>query len=361
MLFSLQIGGVRFSAPVALFGLIVVPLLALAYVALQRKRSAAAIKFTNLDLLADITEGQVSAKRHVPAVLFLLALVVLLIGIGQPQAKRLVQREEATVMLIIDVSGSMSADDVRPTRMEAAKVSANTFLDQVPDRFRVGLIAFSTNADIVSQPTTDRDLLRQAIDGLKPEGGTALSTALDRAIQLKRDLERPTTRVPQVGSGTTSTTTTTTTTTKPKDTTEASSSEVPFVILILTDGAQTVGERTPQQSANDARKENIPIFSISLGTRDGTIRNPDSATAGVQPFIEVPPDPATLREISAITGGKSFTAESAGELQSVYQALGSKVGEVRQETDITYFFAIGAVFLLLISAGLSLLWQERLP
>jgi Ca-activated chloride channel family protein len=245
--------------------------------------------------------------------------------------------------------------------MDAAKASANLFLDQVPDKFRVGLIAFSTNADVVAQPTTDRELVRAAIDGLKAEGGTALSTALDRAIQVKRDIERPANKGPLVVGGSTTTTAPPRPTTTQLPNKGEASSTVPYVILVLSDGAQTVGQRTPQESAQDAKDEGIPIFSISLGTRDGVIRNPDSATAAVQPFIEVPPDPATLREISSETGAQSFTAESAGELEAVYQALGSKVGEVRQETDITYFFAIGAVFLLLISAGLSLLWQERLP
>ena len=175
-----------FGHPILLLTLLVVPLAVLAYVLLERRRARYAVTFTNIDVLASVAQGR-SLRRFIPPALFLLALTFLCVALARPHRKTLVASDKATVILVVDVSGSMHATDVKPTRLGAAQAAVRTFLERVPKRVKVGLIAFSSDPQIAAPPTTDRDLVRRSVnqlDFLQAYGGTAIGDALAAAADL---------------------------------------------------------------------------------------------------------------------------------------------------------------------------------
>lgn len=224
-----------FAAPEFLWGLMLVPLALLAYAVAQRRRGRYAVRFTNLDLLAGLVERKPGPRRHLPPLLYLGALALLALALARPEALVTVPREEATVVLIMDVSGSMDAEDVAPTRLAAAKAAANTFLDQVPERFRVGIVTFSNAAQTILPPTTDHDLARVAIDGLRANGGTAMGDAIVHALELVPGgpVASPvaSSRPPSASSQ--------------PDHVE----QTPAVAVLLSDGASTMGAADPIEAA----------------------------------------------------------------------------------------------------------------
>jgi Ca-activated chloride channel family protein len=313
-----------FAAPWYLLGLLAVPLALAGYLLLQRRRSRYAVRFTNLDLLANVVERSPAWRRHVPAVLALLALTALLTGIARPQATVSVPRERATVVLTLDVSGSMTATDVEPTRMTAAKQAANDFLDEVPDGLQVGVVAFATGADVVAAPTDDGGAAREAVDTLQPGGGTALGEAIARSVDVAG--------------------------TEP---------DAPAAILLLSDGANTQGTLDPLEAAERARTAGIPVYTVALGTPEGTVTIVDDL--GVEQTIPVPPDTETLARVADTTGGQAFTAITEGDLRAIYEDLGSRLGSEQEERDVAHLFAGAGAALLLVGASLSALWFNRIP
>lgn len=344
-----------FVSPIALLALIAIPLAAVAYIAVQRRRQRYAVRFTNLDLLANVVESSPGWRRHVPAALYLFALAALLVAFARPQATVSVPKEQATVMLVTDISGSMNATDVDPTRLAAAQNAAVQLLDRLPPTFRVGLISFSNSVNTLVAPTTDRDAVKRALLGLKPNGGTAMGDAIAAALEdLKAaDATNP---VPSVGPGTP--VPTPIPTPVPVDA-NGKPVKPTNVIVLLSDGANTLGETKPLDAADEAKTEGVPIYTIALGTDTGVAEVTDQA--GRLRRVPVPPDPQTLQEISDTTGGKSFQAPTAEDLQSVYKDIGSKLAHEDQKREIAYLFAgVGALFLL-AAAGVSLMWFNRFP
>jgi Ca-activated chloride channel homolog len=317
-----------FAAPWYLLTLLVVPAAIAGYLLLQRRRSRYAARFTNLDLLANVVERSPGWRRHLPPVLALLALAALLTGIARPQATVSVPKQRATVILTLDVSGSMAATDVSPSRMTAAKRAAEDFLDKVPAGVRVGAVAFSTGVDVVAAPTTDHDAVRAAVDALQPGGGTALGDAIGRSVEVARSVA-------------------------------AGQKPPPAAILLLSDGANTVGTVDPLAAAEQAHAAGVRIYTVALGTSAGTVTLTDDF--GVAQTIPVPPDPATLEQVARNTGGRAFTAVTESGLRSVYQRLGSQLGSTKERRDVTYAFAAAGAALLLAGASLSALWFNRIP
>src|SRR3712207_1522230 len=162
-----------FAAPMMLLGLLLIPVALLLYVLVQRRRAQYAVRFTNVDLLANIAPRTPAWRRHIPTALYLAALGALVFALARPSMTMAVPREEATIMMTIDVSGSMQATDVAPTRLAAAQAAATSFVDKLPKKFRVGLVTFSTQPNVLVSPTTDREALRSALASLTPTGGTA--------------------------------------------------------------------------------------------------------------------------------------------------------------------------------------------
>lgn len=318
-----------FGAPLLLAGLALLPLLWLLHRRLQRRPSRYAVRYTNLDVLASVVESTRSWRQNAGLALFLLALAALLVGFARPSMMRLADREEATIVLVIDVSGSMQAEDVEPTRLEAAQAVVRDFLEGLPERFQVGVVAFSETAEVAAPATTDRQLAVDAIDYLYPQRGTAIGDGLARGVEVARQAE--------LGTG---------------------GVDRPAAILMLSDGSQTEGILQPLEGAARAKSFEIPVYTIALGTPEGIV---EFNRFGTQRIIPVPPDKPTLQQIAATTGGKFYEAESAGDLRDAYEDMDSLVSKVEREQEVTYAFLAGGLVLLLAAAGIAVVTFPRLP
>jgi Ca-activated chloride channel family protein len=343
---------VSFARPLLLLTLLVIPLAVALYVLAERRRMKYAIRFTNLDVLAGVV-GSRFRRRFVPLALFLLALAALCVGMARPQHTTLVPRDRATVILVLDVSRSMEAKDVKPTRIGAATAAVRTFLDRVPNRLQIGLIAFAGDPAVATPPTADHDLVRKSLDTIEwfPSfGGTAIGDALAAAVKLGEQAVGG-----QNGSLASAVAA------APDSQTKGLVS-----ILFLSDGAQTRGDLEPLDGADRARAAGIPVYTVALGTPNGTLTfGGGGGGPGPNPFsdrrVPVPPDPATLKAIADRTGGEFFAAQSAKSLQAAYSKLGSRLGRKPGKSEITYGFLAAAAVLLLAAGVLSALWSPRLP
>jgi Ca-activated chloride channel homolog len=323
-----------FAWPIALTGLALVALALIAYLVAQRRRRRYAVRFTNLDLLENVVVDSPRWRRHIPAVLTLLALSALVVGMARPQVAVAVPREEATVILAMDSSGSMTATDVQPDRMTAAREAASSFVDGLPNGFRVGVVSFSNEADVVVPPTADHEEALRGLSALRADNGTALGDAIARSVDL----------------GVTS---------LDEQLAAAKDSETPVVVLLLSDGANTTGDYEPLEAAQKAKDAGVPVYTVALGTDEGTVQGPDGY--GGMRTIRVPPDPATLSQVAELTGGKFFEAADQDALESVYDEIGSQVGVEHEQRELTVFFTAAGAALLLLGGALSTLWFGRIP
>ena len=325
--------------PLALTALALVPIAVWAYLALDQRRRNEASRFGNPALLPALVTAEPGRRRLVPPLLVLGALILLVVGLARPHVMRSLPKEEATVVLAMDTSRSMAARDVKPTRLAAAERAAETFLDKVPDRYRVAIVSFSTKAEVVLPPTTDRDAARAALAQLRLGTGTAIGDAVARALSLV---------APQPAAGQPTT---------PAQPAVPAVAATPASILLLSDGAQTAGGVRPLDAAKRAADLKIPVNTIALGTRDATVEVP--LPGGLKQLVTVPPDPQTLRRVAQATGGRFFEAPTAADLDQVYKELGSRLGRERRSVEVTSVFAgLGAV-LLLAAGGLSSAWFRR--
>lgn len=327
-----------FEWPLALLGLLVIPMIAALYVVSQRRRRAYAVRFTNLELLGSVVTGSPNWRRHLPPLLFLLALTALTVAIARPHIDVDVAKEEATVMMTLDSSGSMQATDVTPNRLDAARSAANQFTDRLPAKFRLGLVTFSNVAQLLVPPTTDRAPVRNALASLQAEGGTAIGTALETSLttlqpvieQNKRKRERE----------------------------GRKAGAPPAVVVLLSDGFSTTGPE-PLEIARRARELRVPVNTVALGTSNATVTLSDRL--GTTRNVRVPPDRRTLRRVAEVTGGQYFGAADQERLKKIYDSLGSRIGFRKEEREITAAFAGGGLALMLAGGLLSMLWFGRLP
>ena len=320
----------RFMWPSFLWGLLLVPVAVLAYLGLHRRRLRQAARFGNPALWPNLVPRNPGGRRHIPALLLLLALTALLVGLARPQKVERVPREEGTVVLTMDTSVSMLATDVSPTRLIAARAAADVLIAQLPPKYRLGLVTFSGVAVTRALPTTDREQIRQALDEVKAGGGTAIGEGLRRALEVGGA------RPPS--------------TTDPLAQPAPQPDKPPLAILLLSDGYSTEGV-PPIQAAEVARDLKVPVFTVAVGTQTGL--GPDGRPA--------PPDEATLRQVAETTGGEFFTAPTSDDLQAVYANLGSKVSTEEQLRELTAYTLGGALVLFLLGGALSLVWFNRLP
>ncbi|WCB95957.1 hypothetical protein DSM104299_04709 [Baekduia alba] len=315
-----------FGSPIGLLALLAIPVALLLLAAARRRRTSYAIRFPAATTLA-LAAGSVSSwRRHVPTALALAAIAALALALAKPQRTVAVPVEGASVVLVTDHSGSMSATDVEPDRLTAAEEAAETFLAKLPKATRVGVVAYSDGPDGTLAPTTDHDRVRQTIEAQSAVGATAtgeaLQVALDTLAPNGRKAARPAS-----------------------------------AIVLLSDGKTTTG-RDPVEVAKTAKKLGVPVYTVALGTADATIPNPVSP---LSPPIAVPPDPETLKQIAELSGGRAFTSGDAGQLRSIYSSLGSRLATKHEDREITAGFA-GAGLVLLLAAGLlSLPRVGRLP
>ena len=340
----------KFEWPLMLLVLLVVPAILLAYFFASRRRARYMVTFTNLDVLASVV-GSVPRWRHiVPAALALLALTAALTALARPRLPMSVGREQASIVLTVDVSGSMRATDVKPTRLGAAQAAIHRFLDKLPDKYRVGLVTFSAEPYVASPLTRDRQLVIAALDSVYTGRGTAIGDGLARSVELVQ---------PVVAEGD-----------APAAASAAAAEPDPnrplSAILLLSDGAQTTGLLTPSEGAERAKSYGIPIYTIALGTPNGFVEPGGGfgggGFGGGGGFRRpVPPDPETLAQIAEITGGEAFTTASEARLNEVYDDITSRIGKTTEWREATSLFLGAAALLALGASLLSLLWGNRLP
>jgi len=323
-----------------LLGIAVVAL-ALAYLAAQvwGRRRRAAVRFTNLELLASVAPRRPGWRRHVPAALLLVALAAMVLALARPTRAERVPRERATIIMAIDVSISMDATDVSPSRLDAAKAAAASFAgllpEQInlglvafagllPEQINLGLVAFAGSASVLVPPTTDRDLVYSAIERLTLAEATAIGEAVVASL---RTIES----VPGVASG------------------EA----VPAHIVLMSDGETTAG--TPNELAVEAARDaDVPVTTIAFGTDAGTIEYQGET-------LPVPVNSADLAALADATGGSAFEAATGEQLRSVYEDIGSSIGFTEEQREVGEVFTAGAFAAALVASALSLAWSSRLP
>lgn len=318
-----------FTWPLALIALVLVPLLAAAWVWWERRRRASQAAFGNPDLLPNVVDRDPGRLRALPLVLLLAALAAMIVGVARPHATVSVPREEATIVLAVDVSRSMKATDVQPTRLDAARAAAKEFLAQVPEKFRVGVVSFATRAAVAVPPTKDRALVQDALDSLQPGEGTAIGDAVALSLSLGR-----------AGTAT-------------------KESPPPRAIVLLSDGARDGGRVAPAAAAGQAKRQGVPVYGVLVGTPQGTVQ--ETLTGGYRRIIRVPPSPETLQQISRTTGGRFFAAPDAARLSEVYKDLGSRLGRRSERREITDVFAGAAAALLLVAGSVSALLFRSVP
>lgn len=342
-----------FDWPAALLLLLLVPLAVAAYLAVQRRRAKYAVRFTNLDLLANVVEGTPAFRRHVPAVLYLGALTALLFALARPHTDVQVPKD-GTVVLVTDISGSMNATDIQPTRLGAAQGAAETLVKQLPGGFRVAVMSFSNVVQVRLTPTTDKKAVNQAIETMVPNGGTAMGDAILRALDLIAADEQAQAQATPTGTAAANPTPTPT----PTATQSGQPGHPKAVIVLLSDGASNTGA-SPVDAADEAKAANVPIYTIALGTPDGIAEVRDNL--GRLRRIAVPPDPDTLKAVSETTGAESFDAPTASQLKSIYASLGEKIGHDTRSRDITPAFVGAGLVLVLVAGASSLFWFNRFP
>lgn len=304
---------------------VLVLVVAIAYVVLQllgRRRYA--VRFTNLDLLASVAPKRPGWRRFVPASLLLASMSAMVLALARPARQEEVPRERATIVLAIDVSISMQADDVEPSRFDAAKDAASSFVALLPAPINLGLVAFAGTASVVVAPTTDRAQVRAAIDRLELEEATAIGEAVFSSLAAIEAVPAPT-----------------------------DANEVPGHVVVMSDGETTAG-RPNELAAEAAREADVPVTTIGFGTDAGTITYQSE-------LVPVPVNEAELAALAEATGGSSFEAVTGDELRSVYEDIGSAIGYDIEEREITTWFVGAAFALALLTAAASLAWFSRLP
>ncbi len=313
------------QAPLFLLLLLLAPVAVLLYWRRERRVAAGQAAFASPALMPSVVPVRPGWRRHVPLVAYLLALIVLAVALARPQVAVSVTVDQARIVLVTDQSGSMAATDVLPTRLDAARKAAGDFLDRVPERVQVGAIAFNQSARVIASPSRDRTAVRNALAKIRPAGSTATGDALALAIKAAQQAALPGRKPP------------------------------PSAIVLLTDGKSVRGTTQPVDAARDAAKAKIPIYTISLGTAQGTIPKKGGGT------VAVPPDPETLRRIAEVSHGEAFAVADASRLSTVYEKLGKQLTRKQEQRQVTAGFAGGGLVLLLIGAGASLFFFGRVP
>jgi Ca-activated chloride channel homolog len=318
---------VSFAAPLVLLGLLVLPGLIASYVLMARRRREVLRAFVSEPLLASPAPNRPGFRRHVPYVLFALALAVLIVAAARPRHTVSEPVKGATVMLANDVSDSMQSRDVDPSRLSAAKRAALTFLDAIPATVQAGSIKFARHVTLLQSPTTDHQLTADAINSLSPGGGgTAIGDAIETALAQIRS-------APKIAG------------TRP-----------PGAIVVLSDGTSNVGA-SPIVAAQQAKADHVKIYTVAIGTSHGTITGLQD---GKQTTIPVPVSPQELAQIASVSGGHTYRAVDAASAKQIYTQLARTLGHRNVNKSLVGPVAGAGLLLLVIGAGLSLLWFSRL-
>ena len=308
-----------------LLGLVVLGLL-VGYLVVNRRRRRYLLRFSSLDLLDRVAPTRPGRLRHVPTALMLAAMVLLTVAVTGPTEEVKVPRNRATVVLAIDVSLSMMATDVAPSRLQAAQEAATQFARDLTPGVNLGIISFSGIVNVLVSPTTDRGVAVQAIQDLKLDERTATGEAITSALQSIQTFTK---------------------------TIAGAEGPPPARIVLMSDGKETTG-RSALDAAQAARDAGVPISTISFGTTHGTVE-----IEGAQQPVAI--DEASMRQIASISGGDFHSAATAEELRTVYAELGEQIGYELKEQDNSRPWLIAGTILVLLAAGASLVVTQRIP
>lgn len=319
-----------FLASWRLFLLVLPAALLVAYLLVQRARRKVAVRFTSVDLLASVAPRRSGWQRHLASAALLGALVLLVLAFAQPARIERTPKTKATVVLTLDISGSMISSDVSPSRLAAAQQAARGFVNALPSGVQLGLVSFASSANVLVSPTSDRSAVLAAIDSLHAGGGTATADALVLSLNT----------IATVPPG-------------------ADGKATPGAVVLMSDGSPTIGRNgaSPQQSVDDAtamaKQAGVKVDTIAFGTQSGTVTIEGQV-------IPVPSDPAAMSRIASSTNGRTFTAESGEELKAVYRQIGRVVGYDVHRHEITAVFTGMALVLAAAAAVAGLLWTQRI-
>jgi Ca-activated chloride channel homolog len=321
---------VSFEAPLLLLSLLAVPLALVGYVWLERRRDARAAAWAAPALLPNMIERPPPWRRHLPAALLLGGVALLLVGFARPHATFSVKRQEATVVVVLDVSGSMAAKDARPSRLAAARAAASRFIDALPNGYQMSIVTFSDHASVVAPPTRDLIRLRSVVAHARsgPQG-TALAEAVSRSVDVAHSVHSST-----------------------------PGRRVPALIVLFSDGGQTAGRTTPQQAAAKAAKAHVPVTAVAVGTPDGVVEQ--ALKGGFTERFQVPLRPAALQTIARASGGRFVTGAQAINVGATYARLSARAGHRRKAVEVTSAAAGGGLVFMLAGGLLSGLWFRRL-
>lgn len=312
-----------FQWPLCLIALVIVPLLTCLYLVAQKRRRAYAVRFTNLALLERVVGKGPGIRRHIPPLIFALALIALIIGMARPMAVIALPRDRANVILVFDVSGSMGSTDMAPSRIMAARQSAHLFVNALPANVQIGVVSFNNMAVVRAPLTSDHGLIQRSIDTLLPGGGTAIGDGLNAALdQLQQQAK------------------------------DNNGNSIPATVVLLSDGANNAGS-DPMQAALRAHQQHIKVNTVGVGLRSTLPANEG------RPSSEL--DEAALKAIATQTGGHYFYAGATKTLRQIYTDLSTQISWVTETTEISALLSAIGIILFLLAGCLSLRWFQRFP
>jgi Ca-activated chloride channel family protein len=321
---------VTFGAPGRLIFLLAIPLAIAAYLWFERQRAGRAAAWGSPELLPNMVQARPGWRRHLPIALLLVGLAAFLVAFARPLRATHVKRQDATVVLVLDVSGSMAANDVPPSRIAVERAVAQRFVDGLPKGYRMSVVVFSDHSAVIAPPTSDLVQVHRAIAQARtgPQG-TALGGGLSNAVDVARS----------VGAG-------------------PGIKRPPSLIVVMSDGGQTVGRISPKQALAKAQKANVPVSTVVIGTPDGVVSQ--QLQGGYTEQIEVPVEPALMQRFAQATGGDFFQDPATVDVNKIYRDLGTRLGTRAKTVEITAEVAAAGALVALVAALCSGLWFRRL-
>jgi len=323
--------------------LLLIPALVVLYILAQRRRQRYALRYASLSLVKEALGRGPGLRRHIPPTLFLSGLAVMIVALARPYTLVTLPSQEGTVILTMDVSGSMRADDLKPNRIEAAKSAARSFVEKQPAGVRIGVVSFSDNAFLVQAPTDDKEAVIAAINRLTPQRGTAIGRALLTSVDAI--FEEANT---EGGQSTTASDPTPTPTPVPQGVYE------PAIIVLLTDGESNQGPR-PLDVIDQVAARGVRVYTVGVGTAEGTVLHIQGRS------IRTRLDEEMLKGVASATDGAYYSATNEKDLVAIYDSLSTHLVFKKEQTEITAIFTGVAVAFLLMGGFLSLFWFNRLP